>query len=137
MSDGRRAACPFDDSGHGRCEKKMTSTSFTMLCDSIATTVGAARRRIARYGEATLDAGGAVEVVAILVGWGDRADGATCGTVSTKVYGARRSGAGEARWDPPRRDRLFVGARAKDERCVTGEAVAPRRMDDATYPTSV
>ena len=48
MSDGRSAACPFDDSGHGRCEKKTTSISLTTLCDSIAKTVGSARPRIAR-----------------------------------------------------------------------------------------
>ena len=47
MSDGRSAACPLDDSGQGRCEKKTTSISLTTLCESIATTVGSASRRIA------------------------------------------------------------------------------------------
>ena len=46
MSDGRSAACPFDDSGQGRREKKTTSISLTTLCESIANTVGIASRRI-------------------------------------------------------------------------------------------
>src|SRR5690349_10953674 len=50
MSDGRSAACAFDDSGHGRCAKKTMSTSLTMLWVSIAATVGSASRRMARWG---------------------------------------------------------------------------------------
>ena len=51
----------------GSREKKATSTSFTMLCETIATTVGAASRMIARYGASTLEKGRAV-VVAMLEG---------------------------------------------------------------------
>src|ERR1041384_1150370 len=51
IKDGKSAACAVDDSGHGRWEKKTMSISFTMLCDSIASTVGAASRRMTRYGE--------------------------------------------------------------------------------------
>ena len=47
MSDGSSAAWAYDDSGTGRCEKKTTSISLTMLCESIAKTVGNARRRMA------------------------------------------------------------------------------------------
>jgi hypothetical protein len=66
MSEGRSAAWPFDDSGQGRREKKMTSTSLTMLWESIATTVGAARRRTALYGVSTLERGKTLVVVAML-----------------------------------------------------------------------
>ena len=48
MSEGSSAACALDDSGHGRREKKTMSTSLTTLCDSIASTVGMASRRIER-----------------------------------------------------------------------------------------
>src|ERR1019366_5254432 len=47
ISEGRSAACPFDDSGQGRCEKKTKSISLTTLCESKATTVGSASRRAA------------------------------------------------------------------------------------------
>jgi hypothetical protein len=66
MSEGRSAACPFDDSGHGRREKKMTSTSLTMLCDIMAITVGAASLRIVRYGASALGSGRAVLVAAMM-----------------------------------------------------------------------
>src|SRR5438105_3208374 len=49
MSDGRSAAWPFEDSGQGKCAKKMTSTSLTTLCESIAMTVGKASRKIVAY----------------------------------------------------------------------------------------
>src|SRR5262245_54568341 len=42
ISDGNRAACAIDDSGHGSQEKKMMSISLTALCASMASTVGVA-----------------------------------------------------------------------------------------------
>jgi hypothetical protein len=58
ISEGRSAAWPLLDSqmppvGQGRCEKKMTSISFTALCVSMAMTVGVASRRMERYGVCT------------------------------------------------------------------------------------
>ena len=49
ISDGKSAACAFDDSGQGRCAKKTMSISLTMLWVSIAATVGSASLRIAWY----------------------------------------------------------------------------------------
>src|ERR1700712_1847213 len=51
ISEGNRAACAVDDSGQGKREKKMMSTSLTALCVSMASTVGNANFRITRTGE--------------------------------------------------------------------------------------
>src|SRR5579871_1037504 len=60
MRDGSSAAWAFDDSGHGIREKKTMSISLTTLWVSIARTVGAARRRMTRYGEPSVATRGAV-----------------------------------------------------------------------------
>src|SRR5687768_18489380 len=51
ISDGKSAACAFEDSGHGSQEKKTMSTSLTALCVSIASTVGIASRSTTREGD--------------------------------------------------------------------------------------
>ncbi len=51
ISDGKSAACAVDDSGQGRCEKKMMSTSLTALCVSMANTVGSANFKITLTGD--------------------------------------------------------------------------------------
>src|SRR5450755_4939196 len=51
ISEGSSAACAVDDSGQGRREKKMMSTSLTALCVSIASTVGNANFKITVAGE--------------------------------------------------------------------------------------
>src|SRR6185369_6500523 len=51
ISEGKSAACAVDDSGHGRCEKKMMSTSLTALWVSMANTVGSANFKITLAGD--------------------------------------------------------------------------------------
>src|SRR3954466_2865285 len=50
IREGKSAACAVDDSGQGSREKKMTSTSLTALCVSIASTVGNANFKITAAG---------------------------------------------------------------------------------------
>src|SRR6478609_8115839 len=51
ISDGNSAACAVDDSGQGRREKKMMSTSLTALWVSMANTVGNANFKITLAGD--------------------------------------------------------------------------------------
>src|SRR6478735_10838508 len=51
ISEGNSAACAVDDSGQGKREKKMMSTSLTALWVSMANTVGKANFRITLAGE--------------------------------------------------------------------------------------
>src|SRR5579872_3512854 len=132
MRDGRSAAWAFEESGHGRREKKTTSISLTMLCESIAKTVGSARRRIVLYRPSPDAIGAARSSDSIRYGTGEFT-GSAAKLKPSRVSAARApSSAAREGPRPPENVARYRGAGERALRAAPAAATGARARRERT-----